>query len=424
MESLLNRYRNITVLILVIFAQLVLLAVQVRNDQDVRIIRVWTVSAVTPAARLIEGLRGGGTGFLRNYIVLRDATDENKRLRDELDKLKIENHFLKSELNTAERAKALQIFQARTQSRTLAATVIGTGAGTNSKLVFIDRGSAAGVQRGMAVVTPDGIVGKVLSSYPTASEVLLVTDPDFAAGVLSQKTQSRGTLKGQGSPLCKVDYIPLEDKIEVGEWVFTSGDDRIFPRGFPVGIVKVVRNTQPFKEVLVEPAGMRRGLEDVLVLLEGAHEAIPATPPIPPQVYVAPPPPADPAATGQAAPAPGGATEADRLRQKYQAIGEAQKHVYGENPPGARAVDFNARIPGAAPSAAPPKPAAAYPAAANPAVPAPAPAPAGAAARPAPGPATVDPTAAARRRRQAGDEPPPAAQPKPPRPAPNPNDPL
>jgi len=356
MESFLNRYRNITVLLLVLCAQLVLLAVQVRNDQDVRMIRVWTVTAVTPAARVIEGVRGGGIGFIRNYILLHDANEDNKRLQAEVDRLKIENHFLKTELSTADRAKALAIFQEHTQSRTVAATVIGTGAGTNSRVVFIDRGTGAGVQRGMAVVTPDGIVGKIISAYPTASEVLLVTDPDFAAGVVSQKTHVRGTLKGQGSPLCKVDYVPIEEKVEAGEWLYTSGDDRVFPKGFPVGVVKVVRNSQPFKEILVDPAGMEHGLEEVLVLLEGVHQAIPETPPVQTQVYLAPPPPAPEGnAAAEQSPEPvggGGSTEADRLWQRYKTIGEAQNHRYGENPPGAKAIDFNARP--AAPPAAPP----------------------------------------------------------------------
>ena len=223
MESFLNRYRNITVLLLVIFAQLVLLAVQVKNDQDVRMIRIWTVTAVTPVARVVEWLRGGSTGFVHNYIVLHDTHAENRRLQTELDRLKLENIFLKNELNTADRAKALAVFQSHTPSKTLAATVIGTGAGAGSKVVFVDRGSVAGVQRGMAVVTPDGIVGKVIAAYPTASEVLLITDPDFAAGVVSQKTQSRGTLKGQGKPMCKVDYVPFEDKLQVGRVVLYLG---------------------------------------------------------------------------------------------------------------------------------------------------------------------------------------------------------
>ena len=172
MESFLNRYRNITVLLLLIFAQLILLAVQIRNDQDVRMIRVWTVTAVTPAARIAEWMRGGSIGFLHDYVLLRDTHDENQRLRAEVARLKLENNFLKNELNTAERGQALAVFQGRTPSKTMAANVIGSGAGSNSKVVFVDRGSVAGVQRGMAVVTPDGIIGTVIESYPTASEVL------------------------------------------------------------------------------------------------------------------------------------------------------------------------------------------------------------------------------------------------------------
>src|SRR5206468_4209923 len=88
-------------------------------------------------------------------------------------------------------------------------------------------------------------------------------------------------------------YVPFEEKIEVGEMLFTSGDDRVFPRGFPAGIVKSVRDAQPFKEVLVEPTGMQRGLQDVLVLLEGVHQAIPEVNPGIQPMYIAPPPPAD-----------------------------------------------------------------------------------------------------------------------------------
>jgi rod shape-determining protein MreC len=355
-ESLLNRYRSITVLLLVIMAQLVLLAVSAKNDQDVRFFRIWTVTAVTPVARIIEGLRGGGTGFLRNYILLHDTNRENQRLRAELDRMKMENVFLKNELSTADRAKALQVFQQHTQSKSVAATIIATGAGSNSKVVFVDRGTASGVQRGMAVVTPDGIVGKVIAAYPTASQVLLITDPDFAAGVVTEKSLVHGTLKGQGTPQCKVDYIPFEEKVEPGEWVYTSGDDRIFPRGFRVGIVKAVRPGQPFKEVLVEPSGTKRGLEDVLILLESVHQQIPESPSGMQPVYIAPPPPgSESSAPAESAVPSSLGTEADRLRSQYKSLGEEQKHTYGDNPPGTKPMDFTKLgNPGAAPAPAPP----------------------------------------------------------------------
>jgi rod shape-determining protein MreC len=354
MESLLNRYRNITVLLLVIAAQLILLAVQVKNNRDIPFVRAWTVTAVTPIASVVEWLRGGSFGFLHNYVFLRDADAENRRLREEVGKLKMDNIFLRNEVSQADRARALQVFQSTTQSKTLAARTIGAGAGSSSKTIYVDRGSVEGVQRGMAVVTPDGIVGKVIASYPTASEVLLVTDPDFAAGVVSQKNLARGTLKGQGNGPCKVDYVPIEEKVEVGEWFYTSGDDRIFPRGFPVGMVTAVHEAQPFKEVDVEPSGLQRGLEDMLIILSGVHQEIPDTPPGNQPVYIAPAPPdaakttagadgggAPAAASGTMAPT----TEADRLRAHYKALGDAQNHVFGENLPGQKPPNFNLVLP-------------------------------------------------------------------------------
>lgn len=359
MDSLLNRYRNVTVLVLVIMAQLVLLAYQVKSGNDVRLIRVWAVTAVTPVARAIEGIRSGTAGFFSNYVMLRDTRDQNRQMRDELGRLKMENQYLRSELSTADRARALSVFQARAQSRTLAARVIGTGAGAVSKVVFVDRGSVSGVEKGMAVVTPDGIVGKVIAAYPTASQVVLITDPSFGAGVISQKNRVRGILKGQGYAMCRIDRVQSEEKVEVGEWFYTSGDDRVFPKGMPAGRVKAVRGGAPFQDISLEPSGLQNGLEEVLIVLDGAHQQIPELPVASPTVHLLPPPPDDPAEQ-QAAPssaAPG--TEADRLREKYKAIGEAQGHKFGEGLPGSKPPDFNAPIPPAtkpapAPSVPPP----------------------------------------------------------------------
>ena len=132
METLLNRYRNITVLLLVIFAQLVLIAVQVRNDRDVRMVRVWSVTAITPLAKVLETLRGGTSGFFQNYILMHDAREDNRRLQGELDRLKMENQFLKTELSTAEHAKALASFTAQSPSKMLAARIIAAGTGAVS----------------------------------------------------------------------------------------------------------------------------------------------------------------------------------------------------------------------------------------------------------------------------------------------------
>src|SRR5512132_2559677 len=113
MEALLNRYRNLTVLLVVVMAQLLLLAYQVKTNQDVRLIRVWAVTAVTPLARALEFMRQNTIGIAENYFVLVNVREQNQSLSTENGRLKLENQFLKTELQTAERARLLSAFQER-----------------------------------------------------------------------------------------------------------------------------------------------------------------------------------------------------------------------------------------------------------------------------------------------------------------------
>ena len=341
MDFFLSRYRHLTVLLIVITAQLLLIAYQVRTNRDVPLIRVWAVTAVTPAEQGLEFVRRYTWGFVEDYFVLLNVHGVNVKLQRENGQLKIENNYLKNELATADRARALSVFQARSPSKTVAARVIGNGTGANSKVVFVDRGSTSGVESGMAVVTPDGIVGKVVDAYPTASLVMQITDPTFAAGVISQKNRVHGTLKGQGHAECLVDYVQNEERVDVGEWFYTSGDDRIFPKGFPVGQVAAVQNGKTFKEIYLTPSGMQGGAEEVLIVLQGVHQEVPAGELAAPGYRILPLPPDAVGQTPQGAPQPGSlATDADRLRAIYKQAGEDQKHVFGEGVPGSKPPDF------------------------------------------------------------------------------------
>lgn len=376
MESLFYRYRNIIVLLLVIFAQLVLLAWQVKSDNDVPMVRVWAVTAVTPVASAIETMRNGTTGFFSNYFELRNAREQSRQLRTEVDRLKLENQFLKNELASAQRAESLAGFQARSPSKMLGARVIGATPGMGSKSVLIDRGTASGVHRGMAVVTPDGIVGRVVAVFPFASQVLSVTDPGFAAGVESQKNHVHGVLKGLGNESARVDFVPAGQKVEVGEMFFTSGEDRVFPKGLPVGKVTGVHEGGNFQDITVEPSGTETAPEEVLVILDPVHQAIPeeAAPDTP--VFLAPDVNPD---VNQGGPAPASGaplTTADKLRDEYKKIGDAQKHVFGEGLPGTPPPNFNLKVPGvnapADPAPPPPVPARPVPTSPPPAKPQPA----------------------------------------------------
>jgi rod shape-determining protein MreC len=342
MESLFYRYRNIIVLLLVIFAQLVLLAWQVKSDNDVPMVRVWAVTAVTPVASAIEAMRHTTTGFFSNYFELRNAREQSRQLRTEVDRLRLENQLLKNDLASAQRAESLAGFQARSLSKMLGARVIGATPGMGTKSVLIDRGTASGVHRGMAVVT----------------------DPGFAAGVESQKNHVHGVLKGLGNSSARVDFVPAGQKVEVGEVFYTSGEDRVFPKGLPVGKVTGVHEGGNFQDITVEPSGTGTAPEEVLVILDPVPQTLPEeaapdtpvflTPDVNPDVHP------DVHPNAQAPQSGPLLTTADKLRDQYKKIGDAQKHVFGEGLPGTPPPNFNLKVPGvnapALPTPAPPKP--------------------------------------------------------------------
>lgn len=374
MEFFLNRYRNLSVLLLAIIAQLALLAYQIRSGQDVRLIRVWAVSAVTPLARVLEGGRSGISGFFHDYFFLWDARRESQRIKADLERVEMENQYLRAQLSSADRANALAIFQRNSQSKTLAARVIGNTTDNSGRAVIVDRGASDGIQKGMAVIKPEGIVGKVINVFPHAANVLLITDPSFAAGVISQKNRTRGTLKGQGQSTVVVDYVQNEQQVEQDEWFLTSGDDLIFPRGLLVGQVNVVRQGRSGKEIFLTPSGLQDSIENVLIVVDGVHgtiseSAVPnqavhlLTPPTETDAPAGPSPAQAPVSAvqgtlqgnGQGA-APGGTqgTDLDRTIERYRAIGAAQNHKYGDK--STPAPNYNAPLGESAPSR-PPAPA-------------------------------------------------------------------
>lgn len=327
MDALLSRYRNLSILLVVLVAQLVGLAYQVKtNNQDERLVRVWAVSAVTPMAGIVEAIRRNTIGFLEDYFILLDVRDQNRKLHAENDRLRLENVYYRNQLDTAEHARALSVFQAQSPSKTVAAQVIGNSTVSTAKAVFIDRGSTSGIQKGMAVVTPEGIVGKVTAVYPLVSQVLLVTDPTFEVGIESQKSHVHGILDC-GTGKCRVMQVQNEDKVDTGEWFYTSGEDRIFPKGFPVGKVTSAVPGQGTKDVKLALSGAPGGIDQVLVVLAGVHQEIPETPVADTPDKLLPPPPAedDDGVTTNAKPQ----TEADKIVQKYAAIGQAQDHKFG-----------------------------------------------------------------------------------------------
>jgi rod shape-determining protein MreC len=285
MESFFDRYRNLLVLLAILLAQIIGLAVQVRrtdsgrNSLDppdksgVRLIRLWADALVTPPEQIFHSSKMGMLSLWQNYLDLRSVREKNQELQKTIDRLRMEQASLLEDAKQGQRLQALIDFQQKYIYKTLAAQAIGSSGSDASRVFYLDKGSDDGLSRDMAVITADGIVGKVREVFPHTAQVLAINDQTSGAGVILETTRIRGILRGNAAGRPQIVGILADQRIQKGEKVLTAGGDQIFPRGLPVGVVENVV-TDPerdsFIDVIVKPAAHLDQLDEVLVITSTA----------------------------------------------------------------------------------------------------------------------------------------------------------
>ena len=215
----------------------------------------------------------GTVRFMRdiwsNYFFLVEARRENLQLKAQIEILKLENSRYKEVLLANERLQELLKFQDSTDATLIPAMVTGWDSSGMFKSIIIDKGSWDRVAINMAVVSSEGVVGRVVSVSPHYSQVLLVTDQNSAIDGVVQSSRGRGMVKGSGSDECYFDYVIKTCEIKPGDAIVTSGLGGVFPKGLSLGRVKSVEDSpyKLFKDVEVIPAVNFNRLEEVLILL-------------------------------------------------------------------------------------------------------------------------------------------------------------
>jgi len=272
-----TRFKNALFLIAVLLAQAIALAVQVRGPANagepggerIRLIRLWTIGAVTPFERGAQALGSGVRNTWYHYIDLRHARQENDALKRQIAQMRIDEAAIAEDALQGRRLQTMLQFRQRYVGSTVAAQVIGTGASDQSHILTIDKGSNDGLKPDMAVISPDGIIGKVREVAPGTAQVVEINDQTSGAGVILESTRIRGILRGTVAGRVQIGNLTADSRIKPGEHVLTSGGDQVFPRGLPVGVIEKIEpdpDHQPYMAISIKPAADLNRIEEVLVI--------------------------------------------------------------------------------------------------------------------------------------------------------------
>jgi rod shape-determining protein MreC len=252
----------------VVLAQIILISAQVNSRAGVPVLEQVTFGVFAEVQRAASGtynfLRHSWTG----YVGLQGVQAENAELKARLDALQVE---LQEQRALAERSQQLQKLldlRERVNLPTTAADIIGLGASPDFQTVTISKGTNDGLKGDMAVLSPAGVVGRIVTPSTRASKVQLLIDRNAAAGALVERSRAQGVVLGTGEGTLRMEYVAELGDVQTGDTVVTSGVDGIYPKGFVIGQVATVeRRGGAYKIITVRPAVDARDLESVLVVL-------------------------------------------------------------------------------------------------------------------------------------------------------------
>jgi rod shape-determining protein MreC len=260
----------------IVVSHIILISAQVTTKRGVPILQEVTFGAFAEMQRAATTAFGSAREGWQNYFALQQIRRENEQLKAEVTKLRVS---LEQERSTAQQTRTLQQLldlRSATSFETVAAAVIGSGADPEFRTITIDKGTQDGLRADMAVMSPAGIVGRILMPTARAAKVQLIIDRNAAAGVMVERTRVAGIVTGVGNAeelgfragLIDLNYVPSSADVKRGDRVVTSGIDGIYPKGLPVGEIQSAEREGGERRIRVKPSVDFAALEAVLVVLK------------------------------------------------------------------------------------------------------------------------------------------------------------
>jgi rod shape-determining protein MreC len=261
------RQRPGVVLGAAILLHVALISAQVNTASGLPVLQVVTFGSFSEVQRGTMAVIGGVRGMWSGYVALQQVQQENNTLRQELQAMQVRLQQERAEAQRTDNLRQLLELRDRANLDTVAAEVIAGAASPDFRTVTIDKGSSDQLATDMAVISPAGVVGRVILPSRRASKVQLLIDRNAAAGALIERTRVQGVVVGIGDGMLRMQYVPGTADVKTGDLVVTSGIDGIYPKGFVIGTIDHTdRGVGAYHEIVIRPAVDFSRIEEVLIV--------------------------------------------------------------------------------------------------------------------------------------------------------------
>ena len=266
----LRRHHLLIFIIALLFSALVLMSLRVKQRRGVDFFDAFWLELCSPFQKAATFVIKAAQGVLHRYVFLVHLEKENVILKKRMAELQEENHQLKEAALANERLRKLLQFREKVSTSMVGAEVIGRDPSSWFKSVAINKGEGDGVKKGMAVISPEGVIGQILKTSPHYSIVLLITDYNSAIDGIIQRTRGKAIVEGRGENRCQLKYLLRTEEVVMGDVVVTSGLGGNFPKGLMVGEIRKVEKEGHgiFQYAELVPSVDLTKLEEVFVITE------------------------------------------------------------------------------------------------------------------------------------------------------------
>jgi len=266
-----TQHRVLLLILLLLLIGLHLLSSGMKHKSELGLVGKVLLTIYNPIYKVINWPFAEASALLSKYLYLLDVKETNRNLQTqnttlqkqlvEIEELRAENQRLTELLNLKDNHWHL-VANAR---------VIGRSPHQEFRSLLIDKGSSSGVQKGMAAIAPQGLVGFIADVTPNAAKAVIITDPSSRVDGIIQRTRKRTMVFGRGEDVCSLEYLEQGVDIADGDRIITSGLDGIFPKSVQIGLVTGVRrgNFGVLQQTRLQPSVDLNAVEEVAVVTGG-----------------------------------------------------------------------------------------------------------------------------------------------------------